>query len=365
VKFVSLFAGIGGIDLGLERAGMTCVGQVEWESFPQAVLQKHWPDVPKIEDVRDFAGHEFGEFDLLAGGYPCQPFSVAGSRKGKDDIRHLWPEVHRIIRNVRPRVVFLENVTGHLSLGFSDVLGDLASCGYDAEWDCIPAAAVGAPHRRDRVFIVATKRTESMADTYDSGRVYRQTSKHATEAREHAQRELGASSTNVAYAHSQRRDFRRANAISKYLPNRDGNNSLAERERHEQQSGVASSGAPRRTKEDVADTSSKSSDGSNNHTRECLASRPSTKLGDSSGQTNVADTYGAGCEKQHAATVTNRPGHSARSINSFRRKWPAEPNVGRVAHGVPNRVDRLKGLGNAVVPQVAEYIGRRILRKHA
>jgi len=276
VKSVSLFAGIGGIDLGLERAGMTCVGQVEWESFPQAVLQKHWPDVPKIEDVRDFDGHEFGEFDLLAGGYPCQPFSVAGSRKGKDDIRHLWPEVHRIIRNVRPRVVLLENVTGHLSLGFSDVLGDLASCGYDAEWDCIPAAAVGAPHRRDRVFIVATKRAESMANT-----------------------------------------------------------------------------------------KSQFSDGSNNHTRKCLASRPSTKLGDSSGQTHVADTDGAGFKKQHAATVTNRPGHSARSINSFRREWPAEPNVGRVAHGVPNRVDRLKGLGNAVVPQVAEYIGRRILREHA
>jgi len=372
VKFVSLFAGIGGIDLGLERAGMTCVGQVEWESFPQAVLQKHWPDVPKIEDVRDFAGHEFGEFDLLAGGYPCQPFSVAGSRKGKDDIRHLWPEVHRIIRNVRPRVVLLENVTGHLSLGFSDVLGDLASCGYDAEWDCIPAAAVGAPHRRDRVFIVATKRTESMADTYDSGRVYRQTSKHATEAREHAQREFSASSTNVAYAHSQRRDFRRANAICKYLPNRDGNDSLAEREWHEQQSGVASNGSPRRTKEDVAnarceycvpgDTAELAAE-TPVRPHSPIQSEPSSSRCRT--KEDVADTDGAGFKKQHAATVTNRPGHSARSVNSFRREWPAEPNVGRVAHGVPNRVDRLKGLGNAVVPQVAEYIGRRILRKHA
>lgn len=160
MKFVSLFAGAGGIDLGLERAGHTCVGQVEIDPYARAVLDKHWPEVPKHDDVRTFQGTEFGPFDLLTGGYPCQPFSVAGNRAGESDERHLWPEVHRIIRNVRPAFVLLENVPGHLSLGFGRVLGDLAESGYDAEWDCIPASAVGAPHRRDRVWIVADAQGE-------------------------------------------------------------------------------------------------------------------------------------------------------------------------------------------------------------
>lgn len=157
MTFVDLFAGIGGISLGLERAGHTCVGQVEIEDYPFQVLEKHWPHVPKIRDVKDFEGHEFGAFDLLTGGYPCQPFSKAahGNRYGDQHEAHLWPEVLRIIRAVRPKLVLLENVAGHLELGFDRVLGDLAESGYDAEWDCIPASAVGAPHRRDRLFIVA------------------------------------------------------------------------------------------------------------------------------------------------------------------------------------------------------------------
>ena len=155
MTFVELFAGIGGISLGLERAGHTCVGQVEIDSYCTQILNKHWPEVPKHDDVRTFQGTEFGTFDLLTGGYPCQPFSVAGNRAGETDERHLWPEMHRIIRNVRPRLVLLENVTGHLSLGFGRVLGDLAEIGYDTERRCISAAAVGAPHRRDRVFLVA------------------------------------------------------------------------------------------------------------------------------------------------------------------------------------------------------------------
>ena len=155
MTFVSLFAGIGGIDLGLERAGHQCVGQVEIDPYCQKVLAKHWPHVPLIGDVRDFHGHEFGPFDLLTAGYPCQPFSHAGDQQGDQHQHHLWPEVARIIRNVRPRYVFLENVYAHLHLGFDTVLGDLASSGYDATWDCIPASAVGAPHERDRLWVIA------------------------------------------------------------------------------------------------------------------------------------------------------------------------------------------------------------------
>lgn len=243
-------------DLGLERAGHTCVGQVELDPFATKVLEKHWPAVPRIRDVRDFHGHEFGPFDLLTGGYPCQPFSVAGSRRGEHDPRHLWPEVHRIIRNVRPRFVLLENVPGHLSLGFGRVLGDLAESGYDAEWDCIPAAAVGAPHLRDRVFILA----------------------HANDAGQ-------------------------------------GNGRPEPR-------------------------------------RRTIASRGSTQLADA----DLPRLEGRVLDRRRASQRLTRARRE-----SHARYWLPEPDVGRVAHGVPNRVERLRALGNAVVPQVAQFIGERLM----
>jgi DNA (cytosine-5)-methyltransferase 1 len=157
--FGSLFAGIGGIDLGLERAGWECRFQVEWDPYCQHVLAHHWPDVPRYGDITavDWSGVE--RVDLLAGGFPCQPVSSAGQQAAQDDARWLWPEFLRAIRALRPRYVLVENVPGLLAVNngsaFSDVLGDLAASGYDAEWDCIPASAVGAPHRRDRVWLVA------------------------------------------------------------------------------------------------------------------------------------------------------------------------------------------------------------------
>jgi DNA (cytosine-5)-methyltransferase 1 len=151
----SLFAGIGGFDLGLERAGMRVAWQCEINPDARAILAKHWPEVPCYGDIRSINWSDVEPVDLVCGGYPCQPFSHAGSRQGSDDPRHLWPEVARCVRHLRPRWIVLENVAGHLSLGFGAVLGDLAALGYDAWWDCIPAASIGAPHLRDRVFIVA------------------------------------------------------------------------------------------------------------------------------------------------------------------------------------------------------------------
>lgn len=156
MRFGSLFAGIGGIDLGLERSGMACSWQVENNEYAQRVLAKHWPDVPRLGDIRDCGAHNLAPVDVIAGGFPCQDISYAGKGAGITGERSgLWFEYARIIRELRPRYIIVENVAALLDRGMGDVLGTLASFGYDAEWECLPAIAVGAPHIRDRVFIVA------------------------------------------------------------------------------------------------------------------------------------------------------------------------------------------------------------------
>jgi DNA (cytosine-5)-methyltransferase 1 len=163
MTFGSLFAGIGGMDLGLERAGMTCKWQVEIDPFCQRVLTKHWPEVPKYGDIRAITGAELERVDLIAGGFPCQDLSVAGRRAGIDGERSgLWREYARLIGDIRPRYVLIENVSGLLANeSMRRVLGDLSALGYDAEWESIPAASVGAPTIRDRVWILANTRQKS------------------------------------------------------------------------------------------------------------------------------------------------------------------------------------------------------------
>ena len=174
---LALCSGIGGISLGLERAGLSrAVCHVEIDPYAVGVLISQMEKgglapAPIWNDLRNFDGRPWrGPVDLVTAGYPCQPFSVAGKRQGEADPRHLWPEVARVIGEVRPSIVLLENVPGHLTNGFGQVLGDLATLGYDAEWDCIPAAAIGANHRRDRLFVVAytsgTRRRENAGSPY-------------------------------------------------------------------------------------------------------------------------------------------------------------------------------------------------------
>ncbi len=155
MKFVSLFSGIGGIDLGLERAGMECVGQVENDPWCTKILEKHWPTIPRWQDIHDLDPKELPDHDLIAGGFPCQPVSLAGARLAQDDPRWLWPEFFRIVRVVRPRYVVVENVPGLLTAGFGDLADDLAGIGYDFEWTHLAACAIGAPHSRNRLFLVA------------------------------------------------------------------------------------------------------------------------------------------------------------------------------------------------------------------
>lgn len=271
MNVLDLFSGIGGFSLGLERAGMRTVAFCEIEPFARSVLAKHWPDVPCHDDIRTREFTE-GEADIICGGFPCQDISNAGDRTGLTGERSgLWRELLRAIRLVRPKYAIVENVAALLGRGMGTVLGDLAEIGQDAEWHCIPACAVGAPHIRDRVWIVA----------------------HATGSRRDVP-QLEISTT-------------------------------------------ADAGAPRgRCGEcGLADA-------------ECI------------GRDEVVEPIARGVSDQGSPDTAEYSG-----LARWRRWWSSEPDVGRVAHGVPARVDRLKGLGNAVVPQIPEIIGRAIIRAGA
>jgi DNA (cytosine-5)-methyltransferase 1 len=158
ITFGSLFAGIGGFDLGFERAGMTCKWQVEIDDYASRVLAKHWPNVHRERDIRECGAHNLQPVDVICGGFPCQDISYAGLGAGLDGERSgLFFEAIRVVRELQPRVVVLENVAALLTRGLDRVLGALAEIGYDAEWHCIPAAIFGAHFRRDRIFVIASR----------------------------------------------------------------------------------------------------------------------------------------------------------------------------------------------------------------
>jgi len=269
----SLFSGIGGIDLGLERAGMAVKWHSEIDPFACQVLKKHWPDVTNLGDIRNIDWETAPYVDVIAGGYPCQPFSAFGKRQGENDERHLWPAFRDAISAVRPKYAILENVRGHLSLGFDRVLGDLTEIGYDAEWQIISAASVGAAHQRERILCVAYPKSISIHDR------------------------------NCEVDHSQHQEKR----------------------------------LQRETRAESDDVPNDSHVNDRNP-----------------GLRDEFEIYGRTAEfaRQDSA------------VRSLHDCWATEPDVGRVADGIPHRVDRLRGLGNAVVPQVAEYVGRMIIEAH-
>jgi DNA (cytosine-5)-methyltransferase 1 len=278
LTFGSLFAGIGGFDLGFERAGMVCRWQVEIDDYCRTVLAKHWPDVTRYEDVRECGRANLEPVDLVCGGFPCQPFSAAGKRRGAEDDRNLWPEFRRIIAEVKPRWVVAENVPGIVKIYLDTVLSDLEGLGYTTAQVVIPACAVDAPHRRDRLWIVAY-------------------CKNVTDVFRRRHKSSGQSSENGCHR-------LRTGSIDDRLVLRSN---------------------------------------------ETLPTDGAT----------VAESLGHRPQGQLEAGAT--PGPTIRDGS----RWPVEPPVGRVAHGIPRRVDRLRALGNAVVPQVAEFIGRLIVEADA
>lgn len=268
MNVLDLFSGIGGFSLGLESAGMRTVAFCERDPYCQDVLRERWPNVPIHDDVCKLDGKPFaGTVDVICGGFPCQDISLAGKGAGLAGARSgLWFEYHRLIAEIRPRYAVIENVSALRSRGLDQVLGSLAAIGYDAEWHCIPASAIGAPHRRDRVWIVA------YAESPECGGI-----------------------------------------------------------------GAFPNGAP---------------DGFTN------------------GSETLADAAGIRCDTRRPEP-TRQCGElraSAQWIADARLQrdpWLVEPDVGRVAHGVPHRVDRLRALGNAIVPQIAALIGEAIMKYEA
>ena len=168
MKVLDLFSGIGGFSIGLEKAGFETVAFCEIEDYPRAVLRKHWPNTPIYRDIKQLTAEQLRADgvipDVICGGYPCQPFSVAGKQLAEKDERHLWPEVFRLIRSIRPRWVICENVSGHIKLGFDEVATSLEDEGY-AVWPfIIPACSVDAPHKRDRLYFVAHTNSDDRRD---------------------------------------------------------------------------------------------------------------------------------------------------------------------------------------------------------
>ena len=203
---LSLFSGIGGLDLAAEMAGFQTVGQCEWADYPRKVLEKHWPGLPRWRDIRTLTKESFYEttglesVTVLSGGFPCQPFSTAGKRRGKEDDRYLWPEMLRVIQEIRPRWVVGENVAGIVSLALDTVLSDLESIGYACQAVIIPACAVDAPHRRDRCAILAYSNNTRNRTPGNDCKKWAQGSKE----REYPQHRFGGCRDALADTESQR-----------------------------------------------------------------------------------------------------------------------------------------------------------------
>lgn len=303
----SLFSGIGGFDLGLERAGMTIKWQVEIDDFCNKVLEKHWPDVKRYRDIKAIGGEELEPVDVICGGFPCQPFSAAGKRRSKEDDRYLWPEMLRIIRSVRPNWIIGENVAGIVSLALDDVLSDLENEGYTCQSFIIPACAVNAPHRRDRVWIIAHARQQPEGD--ESRRLSGE-QQHSGETKQRSEEGNRPSNGNQDATDSDN---------SRSRTSRDGIN----REWQEKDKG----------------------------------------------QEGFSQHESSGYNKASFYTKSKRlEGYGKLEESYWQENWiQVAASLCRVDDGLPSwmvghRTKRLKALGNAVVPQIVEIIGRAIIQ---
>lgn len=391
---LSLFSGIGGLDLAAEWAGFESVGQCEWADYPTKVLEKHWPDVPRWRDIRTLTGDDFyaktgrRTVDIISGGFPCQPFSVAGKQRGKEDDRYLWPEMVRVIAELRPTWVVGENVAGIVSMALDDVLSDLEREGYAARTFLFPAHAVGAPHRRYRTAIVGYSKHNGLYAAKVCGGIGETGSRKQEREKASGESSGTGESRNMSLM-ADTYGYRKGNGRKREgIYNKERDSETEECRRNHIKPGIRSNG------ENVADTDSRTmrNDSENvgtasgkintpnyssvsggdagticnaagqgfpNGTGDPLAGQgaqePESKRSDS----NVSDTNDGGRFVRRdgklpaAEEVGGQRNHNGGRAPEYvaGEWWAVEPDVGRVANGVPSRVDRLKCLGNAVVPQ--------------
>ena len=362
LKILDLFSGLGGFSLGLERTGhFETVAFCDNDKYSNLLLQKHWKGVKIYNDVKEITkekliadGIQFP--DVITGGFPCQPFSVAGKQKATDDDRHLWPEMFRVIKEAQPEWVIGENVRNFISISegmvFEQTCLDLESEGYEVQTFSIPAAGVNAPHQRYRVWIIGHKSSnvsnshsiEQYGDKYASGiHLGEQSGIHLHEKR----------NRNEVWSEAER--CGEVSGNEEHLVNSDSIRCEHNQETKEEE-----------FRRSETSTQSGSSDVSNSSV-ERLQRHPKSEAIEETEETNrrssradVANTDSQrGClwetDRQNAEDVGQSPRCKVTG------QWDFEPNVGRVVDGLPNRVDRLRGLGNAIVPQIAYQIGMAIM----
>jgi DNA (cytosine-5)-methyltransferase 1 len=372
VKHLDLFSGIGGFALGLQKVGFETVAFCDIEKYCQHLLKQKWNGIKIYSDVREITKEKFKADgiespEIITGGFPCQPFSVAGSRKGTDDNRHLWPEMFRIIKEFKPRWIIGENVRGIVSiqdgLVFETVCTDLESEGYEVQTFNIPAVGVGAPHKRERIWIVANSRCSIRG---------KQSSRNSESIGSRTFKKTERSTDTSKITGSSERAETMADTESK----RTGENNERLRSRT---SGISGREGTTRIQEDVANTNESISRerqifgnpndkgrGASETRRESLQPEDRQTRTDNlgSGSEVMANTNSERQQEQCRPKSIQEEGNelecsSSQSGGNF---WDIEPDVGRVVNGLPGRVHRLKGLGNAIVPQIAEEIGRAIMK---
>jgi len=325
---IDLFSGIGGFTLAAEWAGFKTIVFCEKEKFCQKVLKKHWPEIPIIEEIRDFDGAKYRGAALLTGGFPCQPFSVAGQQKGKKDDRYLWPEMLRVIDEAKPHWILAENVPGIFRMALDTVLADLESKGYATGTFIIPACGLNAPHRRNRIWIVANSRCQYAEGTEDKGEF-------------------------------KRKIFEKKNAsLLKRSIKDDGFGDAPDSEIGGIQ-GRSISIRQRQSRQPTCDIERNRQDAPDSKSR---LSRKQTKQKGrkDSGRGNIeitSDTDSGRIRLYDSGGI--KEGSTSRSV--WQENWyEVATRFCRVDDGISDRVHRLKALGNAIVPQIAYEILKNI-----
>lgn len=425
IKILDICSGIGGFSLGLESTGgFDTVAFCEFDDFCRKVLNKHWPDVPIYKDLKEIGNEPeriIQDFDLICGGIPCQPFSVAGKKKGKEDDRHLWPYMYEIIKHKKPSWVIVENVGGFVNVALDDVCLDLEAQGYATQSFIIPACSVEAPHRRDRIWILG-KNLENPGRALREGRIEQGENADEVGQGDADQLERSGSTPRSDVANSQlkglegqhgdsssqrgqdegslsgtegssRTDEDVSNSSGQRLEGHRGEHGLREASEEEQTSRSSQEqdvshakeldrdvddnghsgqcdgqqrqglqgelgGASGNRAEDVADTERLGQQGQGEH------ERPSNTKKDSEGQASGTDDGSQGQTGQgHTEPGVGGMADGVSARLDGHLGFEREPNIPRVATGIPERVNRLKALGNSIVPQVIYNIGLAILEE--